>query len=127
MAPEKITGDFNVIDIEDGWETPEGYPPTVGAKILSGGLDEVNRTGHCTLLMRYLPGTVDTRVLSHDFFEEVWFIDGEMDWLDADDGVVQHIPKNSYVCRPPHVPHGPFRSLTGCLILVSFYYADDGK
>ncbi len=122
-----MTGDFNEIDIEGGWETPEGYPPTVGAKILSGGLDEANRRGRCTLLMRYLPGTVDQRVLSHDFVEEVWVLDGEMDWLDEDGGIVQHIPKNSYVCRRPHVPHGPFRSQTGCLILVTFYYADDDK
>ena len=67
------------------------------------------------------------RVLSHEFNEEVWIIDGELEWLDADGGIVQRLPKNSYVCRPPHVPHGPFRSQTGCLILVSFYYADEGK
>ncbi|GAI94861.1 unnamed protein product, partial [marine sediment metagenome] len=24
---------------------------------------------------------------------------------------------HTYACRPPHTPHGPFKSNTGCLLL----------
>lgn len=114
--------DFVEVDMEEGWERPAGYPAGVEAKVLSGGLDETGRTGRCTILQRYAPGTEDPRVLVHDFVEEVWILDGELLWLDEDGGVAQRLPKNSYVCRPPRVPHGPFRSDTGSLVLAIFYY-----
>jgi len=114
--------DFIEFDMESGWERPAGYPPGVEAKVLSGRLDEAKRTGRCTLLQRYAPGTEDRRVLVHDFVEEVLILDGELLWLDEAGGVARRLPRNSYVCRPPHVPHGPFRSDAGSLMLAIFYY-----
>ena len=122
MAPT-TTGDFTLIDMDSGWERPDGYPPGVESKVLADNLDESARTGHRTLLMRYQPGTADPRVLSHEQIEEVWMLEGEMLWLGDDGSVVQRMPAHSYVCRPPHVPHGPFRSDTGVLMLAMFYYA----
>ena len=29
---------------------------------------------------------------------------------------------NTYACRPPGTPHGPFRSEKGCLLLELHYY-----
>jgi hypothetical protein len=114
--------DFTLIDMEGGWERPAGYPPLVESKTLADTLDETARTGHRTLLMRYHPGAADDRVLTHEQIEEVWMLEGEMLWLGGDGSVVQRIPRHGYVCRPPGVPHGPFRSDRGCLMLAMFYY-----
>ena len=115
--------DFRTIDMESGWVHPEGYPEGVWAKVLNDTLDETTRTGHRTVLQRYEPGVMDPRVLTHDFVEEVLVLDGDMLWLDADGGVVEALMRNAYVCRPAHVPHGPFGSKTGCLVVAWFYYA----
>ena len=117
-----MTGDFRLIDMETGWERPAGYPPCVESKVLADNLDERSKTGHRTMLMRYHPGAADDRVLSHEQVEEVWMLEGEMLWLGENDTIVQRMPANSYVCRPPGVPHGPFRSDRGCLLLAMFYY-----
>ena len=109
--------------MESGWVHPEGYPEGVWAKVLNDTLDETTRTGHRTVLQRYEPGVMDPRVLTHDFVEEVLVLDGDMLWLDADGGVVEALMRNAYVCRPAHVPHGPFGSKTGCLVVAWFYYA----
>ena len=31
-------------------------------------------------------------------------------------------PPNTYACRPPHAPHGPFKSVNGCLLLEMHYF-----
>lgn len=115
--------DFATVDMESGWEHPSGYAKGVTAKILADTLDENRRTGHRTLLQRYAPGVVDMRVLTHDFVEEVLVLEGELLWLDEEGGTVGRLPKHSYVCRPPHVPHGPFGTENGCLVLAVFYYS----
>lgn len=114
--------DFAPVDMESGWHHPTGYAEGVTAKILADTLNEAERTGHRTVLQRYAPGVFDMRVLAHDFVEEVLVLEGEMLWLDDEGVPVARLPKNSYVCRPPHVPHGPFGSETGCLVLALFYY-----
>ncbi len=114
--------DFATVDMESGWEHPEGYAEGVSAKVLADTLDETRRTGHRTLLQRYAPGVIDMRVLTHDFVEEVLVLDGELLWLDEEGATIGRLPKNSYVCRPPHVPHGPFGTETGCLMIAVFYY-----
>lgn len=114
--------DFAPVDMDSGWERPPGYATGVTAKVLADTLNETDRTGHRTLLQRYAPGVTDMRVLTHDFVEEVLILDGELLWLDEEGATVGRLPKNSYVCRPPHVPHGPFGTKTGCLMIAVFYY-----
>jgi quercetin dioxygenase-like cupin family protein len=72
--------------------------------------------------MRYRPGAGVPRVVTHDFVEEVLVLEGEMEWLADDGSLVQRIGRNGYVCRPPGVAHGPFRSEPGCVILEICYY-----
>lgn len=114
--------DFGLVDMESGWEHPAGYAAGVTAKILADTLNETERTGHRTLLQRYAPGVKDMRVLTHDFVEEVLILEGELLWLDEKGATVGRLPKNSYVCRPPHVPHGPFGTEIGCSMIAVFYY-----
>lgn len=114
--------DFARLDLEAGWEHPAGYPEGVTAKVLADTLDESRRTGHRALLQRYAPGVKDMRVLGHDFVEEVLILEGELLWLDDAGATVERLPRNSYVCRPPGVPHGPFATETGCLMIAVCYY-----
>ena len=36
--------EFVELDMDDGWETPEGYPDGIQQKVLASDLDEVNKT-----------------------------------------------------------------------------------
>ncbi len=121
---EETRGDFDLVDMESGWETPPGYPPGIESKMLADTLNEGSRTGHRTMLMRYRPGAKDARVLEHETVEEVWILDGELEWLGEGETIVQRVPRHAYVCRPPGVPHGPFRSREGRLLLAMFYYPE---
>lgn len=114
--------DFHTIDMTSGWEHPEGYPEGVEVKVLADTLDETRKTGHRTVLQRYAPGVSDPRVLVHDFVEEVLILDGELNWLDDHWETEACLTVDSYVCRPPNVPHGPFATDTGCLMIAWFYY-----
>ena len=69
-------------------------------------------TGDYTRLLRFEPGT-DTRSMGaqiHDFWEEVWIIEGAI----FDLTLQQNFTAGMYACRPPGMPHGPWRSPDGC-------------
>jgi hypothetical protein len=121
MAPP-LKGDFAPIDFDSGWERPEGYPEGLRVKVLAGALDEANKTGHRTTLTRFEPGTHLDRVQAHDYVEEVISLEGELLWLNADGSVLQRVTPRHYVCRPPGVPHGPFRTEGGYLSMQFCYY-----
>ena len=53
-------------------------------------------------------------------------IEGELLWLDEDGGLVETIGSMSYVCRPPGIPHGPFRTEVGYSAIEFCYYPEDG-
>ena len=72
--------------------------------------DEAN--GDYTRLLRFEPGT-DTTPMGpqiHDFWEEVWIIEGSI----YDITLQQKFTAGMYACRPPGMPHGPWRSQDGC-------------
>lgn len=69
-------------------------------------------TGVRSRILRFDPG-VDTStlgVLRHDFWEEVYILSG---WLD-DLTLGQRFEAGTYACRPPGMPHGPWRTDAGC-------------
>lgn len=76
-------------------------------------LSEDPETGDYTRLLRFPPGSDTTvnGVLTHDFWEEVWIIDGAM----TDTRLGQAFTKGMYACRPPGMEHGPWTSADGCL------------
>ncbi|MGR3342288.1 MAG: cupin domain-containing protein [Paracoccaceae bacterium] len=107
---------FGPVDLEDGWAPVPGSADGVAQKMLSGDLDETAGTGVRTRLIRFQPGTVAPNEFLHDYWEEVYLIDGH---LNAG-GVEFHAP--AYACRPPGTPHGPFASLDGCVLFEIQYY-----
>jgi hypothetical protein len=52
MAINKVHDEFHTLDMSSGWEVPPGYPSGIQQKILSGALDEENRQGSRSRLLR---------------------------------------------------------------------------
>jgi len=116
--------EFQLIDLlGPDWHSPAGYPKEIEQKILAGKLDEVSKTGSRTRLLRFRPGALTQMPFVHDYWEEVYLIDGDLTVGDPASGVQPNtFGRNTYACRPPGVAHGPFRSQRGCLLFEMHYY-----
>jgi len=108
--------EFFIPDLSSGWETPPGYPEGIQQKILAGSLDEEQGTGSRTRLLRFDPGAFTTEPFEHECWEEVFLVSGDL--IVGGDSFSPF----TYACRPPHTPHGPFRSEGGCLIFEIHYF-----
>ena len=120
----KSAFDFSKIDINEGWELAPGAGPGIEMKMLSGSLDENKKTGVRTRLIRFLPGSFNTEVFVHDYWEEVYMIRGSITLgNDLPDNKKITTQSPAYACRPPGTNHGPFRSDEGCMFLeIQYYY-----
>jgi hypothetical protein len=123
MPVNKKHDEFYTLDMRNGWETPSGYPAGIHQKIVSGALDEGNRRGTRTRLLRFAPGVYTTAPFSHEYWEEVYLISGDLIVGNDDRGEGgKSFPPNTYACRPPHASHGPFKSANGCLLMEVHYF-----
>ena len=123
MAINKKHDEFHALDLSKGWEVPEGYPEGIKQKVLSGALDDANRRGSRTRLLRFAPGVFTTAPFVHEYWEEVYLVSGDLTVGNAAKGRggVAFKP-NTYACSPPGAHHGPFKSNTGCMLLEIHYY-----
>ncbi|HTW51534.1 MAG TPA: cupin domain-containing protein [Stellaceae bacterium] len=125
MNPMKPHLEFHRLDMGSGWETPTGYPKGIEQKILAGTLDEANKAGSRTRLLRFQPGIYTTEPFVHDYWEEVFLVEGDLTvGNDAQGNGGENYQQGTYACRPPGAAHGPFKSNGGCLLLESHYYAE---
>ena len=126
MPVNKPHLEFHPVDMQSGWAPPPGYPAGIEQKILSGRLDEKEKTGFRTRLLRFKPGVYTTQPFVHDYFEEVYLVSGDLIVGNDDkgDGGVRFAP-HTYACRPPGTPHGPFKSESGCVLVELHYYAGE--
>ncbi|VCU68036.1 hypothetical protein PIGHUM_00083 [Pigmentiphaga humi] len=125
MAVTKVHNEFHTLDMSDGWRLPAGYDPASGAveKILSGSLDELNKLGSRTRLLRFPPGFHTSEAIVHDYWEEVFLVSGDLTvGNDADGSGGTPFAGYTYAVRPPGAWHGPFKSTGGCLLLEIHYY-----
>ena len=123
MAINKLHDEFRTLDMEAAWEVPPGYPSGIKQKILSGALDETNRRGSRTRLLKFDPGVYTTQPFVHDYWEEVFLFSGDLTVGNDDQGRGgEAFQPHTYACRPPGAAHGPFRSEGGCLLLEIHYY-----
>jgi hypothetical protein len=113
--------EFHQVDMRQGWHTPPGYPPGIEQKFLAGRLDEPNKEGNRTRLLRFLPGARTETPFVHDYWEEVYLLEGDLIVGDPLSETTSYGP-HTYACRPPGAFHGPFRSTAGCLLLEVHYY-----
>lgn len=98
---------FPVTDVE--WTRVPGAVEGLYERILAAD----DEAGVATRILRFDPGT-DTSpngVLTHDFWEEVYILDGGIHDLTLD----EYFPAGTYACRPPGMDHGPWRSPDGCI------------
>ena len=101
------------------WEPVEGSPTGgaggrgVAQRILARDPD----TGDVTRLLRFDAGVETSETITHDFWEEVWILKGEL----IDLGKGQTFRAGMYACRPPGMIHGPYRVPRGCLTLELRY------
>lgn len=123
MKNPKLHDEFKTVDMSSGWETPAGYPEVIQQKILAGSLDERAGTGNRTRLLRFAPGAYTTKPFVHDYWEEVLLMSGDLIvGNDASGNGGETFSPLTYACRPPGVPHGPFKSVSGCLLYEIHYY-----
>ena len=123
MAINKLHDEFRTIDMSTGWETPTGYPAGIQQKILSGALDEVNKCGSRTRLLRFEPGVYTTKPFVHEYWEEVFLFSGDLIVGNDEQGNGgESFKPNTYACRPPGAFHGPFKSVAGCMLMEIHYF-----
>lgn len=119
-----ITG-WGMAKPELEFHRPDGvWAPAGGAVpgIWSQTLAEDPETGAYTGLQRYEPG-VDTTPLgvrTHDYWEEVYLLEGDL----TDLTLGQTFTAGMYACRPPGMPHGPWRTERGVTMLEMRYRED---
>jgi hypothetical protein len=125
MAVNKPHLEFHAVEMSNGWAPPPGYPAGIEQKILAGALDEERGSGSRTRLLRFRPGVFTTAPFVHDYWEEVYLIEGDLTVGNDTQGQGgQPFSPGTYACRPPGAVHGPFKSNGGCLLLEIHYYAD---
>ena len=106
------------------WEPVEGSAaggaggPGIAQKILSR--DPV--TGDVTRLLRFDAGVRTTDTIAHDFWEEVWIVEGAV----TDLSTRQTYTAGMYACRPPGMRHGPYACPSGALLYEIRYRAPRG-
>ena len=123
MPVNKEHKEFHALDLDSGWEVPPGYPQGIKQKILAGALDETNKRGSRSRLLRFDPGVYTTKPFVHDYWEVVYLISGDLTVGNDENGQGgERFMPYTYACRPPGASHGPFRSDTGCLLFEIHYY-----
>ena len=123
MAIEKQHLEFEKLDLNEGWEVPQGYPVGIEHKILSGMLDEEGGKGHRTRLLRFHAGAFTEAPFCHEYWEEVYLLSGDLIVGNNSQGKGgKSFMPPTYACRPPRIPHGPFKSEQGCLLLEVHYF-----
>jgi hypothetical protein len=77
--------------------------------------------GVATRMLRFDPGcdTSDAGVVVHDFWEEVYVLQGSLHDLSLD----ETFPAGTYACRPPGMKHGPWRAPDGCITFEVRYHS----
>jgi hypothetical protein len=105
---------------ESEFHTPIGaWRPGMADGMREQILSEDPETGDYTRLVVMDPGTDTTSagILTHDFCEEVYIVEGEL----TDLTLGETFTAGMYACRLPGMRHGPYRSETGCR-MVEFRY-----
>jgi hypothetical protein len=96
------------------WEPIEGQPG-LSERILAGDKSSHDQTR----MLRFAPGTVTQETLEHEFWEEVYILEGSIRDLRLD----ENFTAGMYACRPPGMPHGPWEAKDGCITFEVRYAA----
>jgi len=100
------------------WVPLPGFPG-IEQVVLAGSLDELNRKGRRTRLVRFAPGTKTATTLIHDYHEEAYLVEGSLQVVGK---LETRITAPAFVHRPPGTHHGPFESIDGCVMAEMHYF-----
>ena len=106
--------EFVDVDLNYEWRRVEGDKYGIMEKILSHDPE----TGNYTRLLKFPPALETEETLVHDFWEEVWIVEGTLHDIAKD----QTFLPGYYACRPPGMIHGPYRIPFGCVTFEVRYY-----
>lgn len=115
---------FHAIDMTSGFASRGDGNEGIKVKILSDDLDTGSKRGRRTRLLRMEPGSETPEAHAHDYWEEIYIIEGEMTVHDGTDGE-KVVKAGDYAARKPGVMHGPVRSEDGCLMIDFCWYEDE--
>ena len=106
---------FPVTDVD--YTVCPGGDPKITERILSRDPDG----NVATRILRYEAGADSSPmgVQKHDFWEEVYILEGSFVDLTLD----QTFSAGEYACRPPGMPHGPWRTDEGVLTFEVRYHS----
>ena len=90
-----------------------------GAGVMEKILARDPRTGDVTRLLRFEAGVETRETITHDFWEEVWILEGSL----TDLGKQRTFTAGMYACRPPGMVHGPYRVPAGGCVTFEIRYA----
>jgi hypothetical protein len=112
MAKPEI--EFIDIDTEYEWRPVEGDTLGIKEKILSVDPE----TKSYSRLLKFPPGIRTPQTLMHDFWEEIYIVEGEL----IDLAKKKTFSRGFYACRPPGMKHGPYEVPRGCISFEIRYY-----
>ena len=104
-------------------ESVSWTPVATGSGAAGEGMSEKilnfdHQAGVSTRLLRFSPGVETDEVIYHDFWEEVYILEGAL----HDKTLNETFSNGMYACRPPGMPHGPYASPIGCTTFEVRYY-----
>ena len=101
------------------WQAVTGSPTAgVGGAGVQEKILSRDEGGNVTRLLKFDAGVETRESITHDFWEEVWILEGEL----VDLAKRQTFTAGMYACRPPGMVHGPYRVPSGCTTLEFRYY-----
>lgn len=107
-------------------DSPYEWEP-VGEDAYAEGIYEMvfymDDDGSHSRLVRLDPGTTVDTILTHDFYEEVWIVEGAL----IDTRLDEVFTQGMYCCRTPGMEHGPYEVPTGCITFETRYYTDGNE
>lgn len=113
MAKEEL--EFFEVTTKPWRPVPGSKCPGLFERILAGDPS----SNDYTRMLRFEPGvdTTPNGVQSHEFWEEVYILEGSI----VDLNLNQEFKAGTYACRPPGMLHGPWKSPSGCITFESRY------
>ena len=123
MTTLKDHDEFHAVPLDSGWQSIPGYPPGFQEKILAGRLDEKEKIGSRTRLLKIAPGAFSIEPFVHEYWEEVYMVQGDLIVGNDKQGKGgEKFTGSTYACRPPGAKHGPFKSDGGCILYEIHYF-----
>lgn len=96
------------------WRQAPGYPEGMAHEL---PLYE-DEDGSLTRFLKLEPGVDTDEVITHDFYEEVYVIQGGF----IDKRLDEAFTSGMYACRTPGMEHGPYKAPIGALAIEFRYY-----